>query len=89
MRDYRCSRRFNSVGLPLYLCLYVFVYVLDGFGLLCGGIVSVVCCGCRLVVLLDGEGAPRSFGLLFGLRYMLVGYMVPCLLLLLSLGWVI
>ena len=70
-------------------CLYVFAYVFDGFGLLCGGIVSVVCCGCRLVVLLDGEGAPHSFGLLFGLRYMLVGYMAPCLLLLLSLGWVI
>ena len=80
---------FNSVGLPLYLCLDGFVYVLDGFGLPCGGIVWVDPRGCHLVVLLDGEGALHSSGLLFGMRYTLVGYMAPCLLLLLSLGWVI
>jgi hypothetical protein len=79
---------FNSVGLPLYLCLDGFVYVLDGFGLPCGGIVSVDSRGCHLVVLLDGEGALHSSGLLFGMRYTLVGYMAPCLFLL-SLGWVI
>ena len=79
---------FNSVGLPLYLCLDGFVYVLDGFGLPCGGIVSVDSRGCHLVVLLDGEGALHSSGLLFGMRYTLVGYMAPRLFLL-SLGWVI
>ena len=78
---------YNSGGLPLYVCLDAFVYVFDGFGLPCGGIVSMGSRGCHIVVLLDGESAPHSSGLLFGMRYTLVGYMAPCFFLLsLSVG---